>query len=184
MEGDVFLKGLRERNTKAYRVLYDEYHKALVLYAMKFVTREEVAGDIVQDFFVSLFEKELTFSTIQSFRSYMYTSIRNACLNHLTHLEVKDRYAETILNSPTDFEAELDWEEDEVYRQLFLAIEQLPPRCKAIFELHLEGKKNSEIAELYQISTETVKTQKKRAVKFLRNNMNISAFLFILPKLL
>lgn len=36
----------------------------------------------------------------------------------------------------------------------------------------MEGKKNEEIAAMLQLSVETVKTQKKRAMSYIRNNMD------------
>jgi len=69
--------------------------------------------------------------------------------------------------------------EQEIYRQVFAAIEELPPRCKKVFEMHLQGKKNSEIASLLNLSIETVKTQKKRAMRHLRKRMG-SLFVLML----
>jgi len=181
---DAFYRELGERRTEAYRILYENYYKSLVVYAMKFVSDEDVAGDIVQELFVSIWEKRLEFSSPLSFKSYLYTSVKNACLNHLNHKEVENRYAESVLGGPIDEATDFEIEEEEIYRQLLLTIEKLPPRCREIFEKHLEGKKNSEIAELYQISLETVKTQKKRAIKFIREQLTPSAFLFVLSELL
>ena len=48
--------------------------------------------------------------------------------------------------------------EEEIYRWLFKTIDELPPRCKKIFLLHLEGKKNEEIAAQLKITLLTVKT--------------------------
>ena len=59
---------------------------------------------------------------------------------------------------------EEDTNEEEVYRLLFRAIDKLPTRCREIFLLHMDGKKNEEIATALGISIETVKTQKKRAI--------------------
>ena len=56
-------------------------------------------------------------------------------------------------------------------RQLFKQIDLLPERCREIFLLHLEGYDNDAIAKKLSLSIETVKTQKKRAMKTLRNNL-------------
>ena len=50
-------------------------------------------------------------------------------------------------------------------------IDLLPERCREIFLLHLEGYDNDAIAKKLSLSIETVKTQKKRAMKTLRNNL-------------
>ena len=57
---------------------------------------------------------------------------------------------------------------EEMYRALHRAVDELPERCRQVFELHLQGKKNEEIAQMLELSVETVKTQKKKAMHFLR----------------
>ena len=72
---------------------------------------------------------------------------------------------------------EEDTNEEEVYRLLFKSIDQLPPRCREIFVLQMEGKKNEEIAQTLGLSIETVKTQKKRAVQAIKKRMGSLFFL-------
>ena len=60
---------------------------------------------------------------------------------------------------------------EEMYRELHRAVDELPDRCRAVFELHLQRKKNEEIAQLLKLSVETVKTQKKKAMHTLRERL-------------
>ena len=55
---------------------------------------------------------------------------------------------------------------------LFELIDKLPLRCREIFLLYMEGKRNEEIAGMLSLSVETVKTQKKRAMAFIRENLD------------
>ena len=71
---------------------------------------------------------------------------------------------------------EEDTNEEEVYRLLFRAIDKLPTRCREIFLLHMDGKKNEEIATALGISIETVKTQKKRAIQSIKEQMGTCYF--------
>ena len=61
--------------------------------------------------------------------------------------------------------------EEELYRLLFKTIDELPDKCRNIFLLHLEGKGNEEIALLLNLSILTVKTQKKRAMSYIRERL-------------
>ena len=79
---------------------------------------------------------------------------------------------------------EEDTNEEEVYRLLFRAIDKLPTRCREVFLLHMDGKKNEEIATLLGISIETVKTQKKRAIQFIKEQMGTCYFLLPLCDIL
>ena len=65
-------------------------------------------------------------------------------------------------------EGEYDLMQEEIYRELYLAVRELPEKCRGVFELHLEGKKNDEIAEILGISVLTVKSHKQNAIHFLK----------------
>lgn len=67
---------------------------------------------------------------------------------------------------------------------MYLAVRELPDRCREVFELHLKGKKNEEIAELLSLSIETVKTHKKNAVRFLKERMGNLFVLLVMFRVL
>ena len=56
------------------------------------------------------------------------------------------------------------------------AVDELPERCRQVFKLHLQGKKNEEISQMMELSVETVKTQKKKAMYFLRERLGKSYY--------
>lgn len=170
----VFLQKINERRIEAYKVLYDDYYPALVVYASAFVLSDEVAEDIVQELFVSMWEKQLTFTSFWAFKTYLYKFVKNASINHLKHQDVEGRYAEYIKGLSLEEElSESELNNEEEYRLLFRTIDELPPRCREIFLMSLEGKKNKEIAALLQISIDTVKTQKMRAMQRLKESAGV-----------
>ena len=61
---------------------------------------------------------------------------------------------------------------EEFYRRLFKVIDSMPPRQRAVFVAAMEGKSNKEIALELGVSVDTVKTQKKRGMKTLREEMS------------
>ena len=88
--------------------------------------------------------------------------------NVLRHKEVEQLYVQHLENSSHDPEPDEVFDVEEVHRMLLQAIDQLTPRQREIFLLRLSNKKNEEIAQMMDISVETVKTQVKRALKTLR----------------
>lgn len=58
--------------------------------------------------------------------------------------------------------------EEEVHRIVAQEIEKLPEEQRKVVYFHMEGKNNLEIAEIMQISVNTVKTHKARARKTLK----------------
>lgn len=150
--------------------LFSDYYGILVCYAQKYTKREDIAEDIVQDVFASLWEENRIFPSQANFRSFLYISIRNAAFDYLRHQNVESRYIEEALTA-NRFLSDDSFLKEEVFRLLFKQIDLLPERCREIFLLHLEGYDNDAIAKKLSLSIETVKTQKKRAMKTLRNNL-------------
>ena len=150
--------------------LFSDYYGILVCYAQKYTKREDIAEDIVQDVFASLWEENRIFPSQAKVRSFLYISIRNAAFDYLRHQNVESRYIEEALTA-NRFLSDDSSQKEEVFRLLFKQIDLLPERCREIFLLHLEGYDNDAIAKKLSLSIETVKTQKKRAMKTLRNNL-------------
>ena len=150
--------------------LFSDYYGILVCYAQKYTKREDIAEDIVQDVFASLWEENRIFPSQANFRSFLYISIRNAAFDYLRHQNVESRYIEEALTA-NRFLSDDSFQKEEVFRLLFKQIDLLPERCREIFLLHLEGYDNDAIAKKLSLSIETVKTQKKHAMKTLRNNL-------------
>lgn len=178
-ERNSFIEDLNKQKPTAYHQLYDEYYKVLVLYAINFLSSQQVAEDIVQELFATMWEKKMKFLSLPSFRTYLYNSVRNASLNYLKHQNVESLYFEHLSNTYREITEEEDTNEEEIYRLLFRIIDKLPTRCREVFLMHMDGKKNEEIATALEISIETVKTQKKRALQFIKEQMG--TYYFLLP---
>lgn len=155
---------------EVFEKLFNDYYGILVCYALKYVKRDDVAEDLVQDLFLSLWEKHLTFNSIPAFRSFLYTSIKNSALDYLKHEAVESQYVQDSLDKKIPLH-DSSVQKEEVYRLLFSQIDKLPERCREIFLLHLDGLSNEQIATKLSLSIETVKTQKKRAMKALKSNL-------------
>lgn len=151
------------------RQIFDTYYEALVKYANRFLLMRGECEDLVQDVFVGLWEKENTFPDTVSLKVYLYKTVRNKCYNVIKHKQVKNKYAENIVQSLEDDNLFLKQIlEEEIVRQLHQAIEILPDRKKQIIKLSLKGFKNAEIAERLKIKLQTVKTLKSQSYKILR----------------
>ena len=176
---DIFLQGINRQEVPAYRELYNDYYRSLVMYALHFVTRQDVAEDIVQELFVTMWNKQMVFLSYPSFKTYLYTSVRNAAFDYLKHQDIKQRYAEQWAALHEEERRATAAFDEEVYRQLYKAIDRLAPKCREIFLMAMDGKRNEEIAETLHIAIETVKTQKKRAIKQLREQTALSVWMLL-----
>lgn len=168
-----FLEQLHRKNAAAFKELFDTYYNALVQFACGYVGSQDASEDIVQDVFVDIWEKDYRYPSCQELRSFLYSATHHSCLNFLKRQEMQERHAPAILQAleaPDDIERKIM--KEELYRHLYDTIDSLPPKCRQIFLLHLEGKSNKEIAAKLNLTVLTVKTQKKRAMRFLHDKLD------------
>ncbi|WP_421920946.1 RNA polymerase sigma-70 factor [Marinifilum sp.] len=168
----ISIEKFRIGNQSAFRHLYDKYYEALLLFGQKYILNNEAVEDIVQDSFIIVWEKRTSFFQEASIKSFLYKAVRNSCLNYLDHQKVMRKHEtqskvdvlseEYFLNNVI---------EEEVNRIIAETVERLPESARFIYLLSLKGLKNAEIAEDLNISINTVKTQKQRANKYLKENL-------------
>lgn len=91
----------------------------------------------------------------------------------LRHRNVHRLYSQRIKESEDDFSEEAFAEgiEEELIRQLYIHMEEMPEKQRQIIELSIKGLKKEEIAQTMDVSINTVKTQKRRAFAYLRKSM-------------
>lgn len=157
-----------------FQQLYGKYYKAMMLYALRMVTDRDVAEDLVQNVFLRLWERRDTFMEESAVRSFLYLNLRHHVVDYVRHAKVEDKYkafvkGEYVMELPIGEEEERF--ANEIYVRLFEAINELPSRQRELFLLYMQGKKNAEIAQVMHITEETIRVQKKRAIKTLRKKM-------------
>ncbi len=170
-----FIKGLQQRDKEAFKQLFYTWHRPLCFFASRIICDPDVAEDLVQDIFVAFWKRDLAaFPNEQTIRTYLYNSVRNACLNHLRDAEIRERNNRQVAPaSEIDQDSFLFQQmEAEITAELFKAVDELPERCREIFCLaYLQDKEEKQIAQLLNVSVNTVKTQKQRAKAYLKGRL-------------
>ena len=180
-----FIRQINVKQVSAYREMFKRFYSYMVLYAMRRVQQREVAEDIVQEVFIAIWEGSKVFNSYRGFRAYLYDLVNNKCLDYLKHKAVEERYVVYMMENQQEGEdGEFGLMREEIYRELYIAVSELPERCREVFELHLKGKKNDEIAELLSLSVQTVKAHKRNAVCFLKERLGNVFFWVLLFKLI
>ncbi|MDR1224312.1 MAG: RNA polymerase sigma-70 factor [Tannerella sp.] len=153
---------------REFQELFDGFYVPLCVFAVKYVGDAELSADIVQDCFLKLWQLRSDFFYLHQVKSFLYTSIRNRCLNEIEHGRVVDEFAQKMLREEEEVFFYDHVIEEETCRILTDGISQLPKQMKSIMTLALEGLSNGEIAGELSVSTETVRSLKKIAYKKLR----------------
>lgn len=167
------IKGLRTGRESTYEQLFKEFYQPLSVFACNYLEDLEAGKEVVQELFVHLYEKRKTLVITSSLKSYLYQSVRNRCLNHIKHQQVKQAHQDHM---KTQFETADSLEdiirESELEHLIFKVVEQLPPQCRKIFTMsRVNGLSNGEIAEQLELSKRTVETQISNALKVLREKI-------------
>ena len=165
--------------------LFKEYFARLTVYAYPFVDSEEVAKDIVQEAFIVLMDRtDILARPEQVIKSFLYSTVKNQCLNYKRrqataekiHIELKGKE-----ESETDQLTDLI--RAEIIGVLHSELSTLPDKCQHVCKLiYFDGKKYEEVAKLLNISLNTVKSQRQRALRLLKSKLifYLVAFLKIL----
>lgn len=152
--------------------LYQTYYCQLTEVANRWVPEED-ARDMVQDVFLALLEKPELLHTLADVYAYVYTAVRNRCLDRLRHDAYRREYAnrawalivDTInLETPATL---LHYRETRL--RIIQAIDRLPRRSRQVFMLSREqGLKYHAIATTLGISVNTVENHMALALARLR----------------
>jgi len=171
---------------KGFEYFFKEYYSSLSLFAFRILNDKVAAEDVVSDCYIKLWERREVFDKPGSIKSYLYTAVKNACIDLLrSNKRIQENEHEfallTIQYEQSIFHKMI---EAEVMRILATEQAKLPVKTKRVFEMfYFENKSYREIAEELGISISTVKNQKIRAIKILRKQFPyIVLFLFLLEQ--
>ena len=117
--------------------------------------------------------------TPETFLPYAYRSIKNSCINYYKAKIVKEDFLTTLAE---DWKEQLNEEEDFIYqKEVQQALQKLPTKCREIFLLKcVTGLRYKEIAEVSNISINTVKYHIGEAFRIMREELKYLTFLFFL----
>ena len=155
-------------------MLFRREFKGLCFFAIRYVKDYETSREIVQDAFISLWEKRDIIDLSKPVKAYLSTSVRNKCLNHLRD----NRKFSNDLLSAEDLLSDYALEESdvlveaEIREKINEAITELPEKCREIFVLSRhENLKYQQIADQLKISVKTVETQMSKALQHMRHRL-------------
>lgn len=163
--------GITRGDEAAFTRLYELFYHKLTHFSYSLVRSRELAEEVVEDVFVKLWSDKALTAKIENLTVYLYVAVKNRSLNTLSSkakelvaapFDYLDNLPGAVLSaSPYDLMVSR-----EMMARVQQAVDQLPPRCKMIFRLIREdGLRYKEVAEILNISVNTIDVQMAIAVK-------------------
>lgn len=178
------VKKLKEGDSFAFEVLFYKYRNKVKGFAIRIVPPQIDPEEIVQEVFVRVWLKKEAVDPEKDFQSYLFSIAKHLVLDHLKSAVnrklyfVGDHFQQDLL-AVEGLESSLVEHAEEKLQQL---IKEIPERRREIFLLsRFEGLSYKQIAERLNISENTVDSQIRNALNFLRKEfrkMVILGFLF------
>lgn len=166
-----------------YELMFRQHYRFLCLVAFRIIRDQDAAEDVVQDFFLNLWQRRTTINGIDSFQAYATRAVKNGSINFLRKQQTLSDEQLGTLPDPSNplEEKELFVSKESMTAKVMEVVELLPTERKKIFLLHVMDKLSyAQIAEQNNISVNTVKTQMKRAYAFIRERVADDALGLIL----
>ena len=167
---------------KSMEVVFKTYHKRLCHFAWQMLGDRGMVDDVVQDAFVAYWnQRHVIYDNEVAIKNFLYAAVRHACMNLFRHAKIVRRYEEAHPDEAFEESKVMhNIIRAEVMDEVLKVMQTLPEGCKAVFRLgYLEGLSNPEVADQLNISVNTVKTQKQRAMTALRTKLNPEFFAVI-----
>ncbi|WP_421829244.1 RNA polymerase sigma-70 factor [Larkinella sp.] len=163
-----------ENPQKGCELLFRRYHQVLCSHAVRFVYSKETAEDLVSDVFCKFWKTKAYESVTDSYRYYLFRSVRNEAYNYL-RLEFKKledlETADAQESAPSQRPDQII-QFEEVFHRVEDLVESMPPQCRKVFLLsRFEGKKYQTIATELGLSIKTVEVHMVKALSIIRKGL-------------
>lgn len=163
----------------SFRVIFNDYFKPLCKLSLHYLEDKDEAKGVVQDAFVKLWEIRNELNADSNLRNFLFTLVKNDCLNILKRRQVLLKHHEKIkwMEMHYQYESLQRMGDDclefkELKEKIDLGIQNLPEHCRIVFEMsRFDDLKNREIADKLGVTQKTVEAHLTKALKILRNDL-------------
>ena len=176
------LNGLKQNQISAFNTIYQRYSKALYVYLLHKLKNADQCNDVLQDIFITIWEKRAQIEIDISIKAYLYQAARFKIID----IYRRDARYQHYLAELAEYIVDADTITDRIdHRQklaeIEMAVNNLPEKMREIFILsRFEHQTTRDIASKTNLSPQTVKNQISKALRILRvNYMSVEILLLI-----
>lgn len=167
---------LKATNHAAFAEIYKRYWKKLFVVAVNKIDDFSEAEDLVQQLFVTLWERRSALEIVSSLSSYLAVAVKYRVFKSIArasrsiHFSSEDAAGQTLEIADNSTQ---DWLEfQEVSARLNQLVISLPEKCRLVYQLTREqGYSQKQVAEALNISEKTVQAHMNRAYKTLKTGL-------------
>lgn len=174
-DGEMLVR-LKSGEVKAFDFFYKKYRSRIYANILKLTKSTEIAADILQEVFVSVWNNRETLDPGKPFDHYLYKIAQNKAYDFFRKVARDKKLTEKLIALSVGYEynpVEDDLHRKEDFEILANEINQLPPKCKEVFKLcKIDGKSYQEVADLLNISTATVNNHIVKATRILKKGLS------------
>lgn len=173
---------LQNSDEAAFTEIYNRYWDKLFSVAYHRIHDELEAEEIVQDIFVSLWNRREAIQLVHSLNTYLSVAVKYQVITRLAQARRKRKYEEQLrLSADETVETTMNWlNEKELKRQIAQCVTSLPEKCRLVFlmsrEQHLS---NADIAQELQVAEKTVEGHITKALQVLRTALKLVLLLVL-----
>lgn len=177
------MKEVKADNMFAFDALFKKYCKRVYKFGFSILKSSEESEDLMQDVFLNLWENRHKVEKNTSVKSYIFTITYNSAISIIRKKSRESQFFEYVKSLPeiTEEPVSVTLEYNNLTDKLDEIINALPQRQKEVYKLHrLEGYKYCEIAEILNISVNTIENHMSRALKTIREKLGQYSLISIL----
>ena len=169
------LQQMADDDKQVFAILYQRYWEPLFITAAKALGERDAAADVVQDVFLSLWNRRNELNIQGSLAAYLHSSIRYKCIHYIEKNITRRNYmvqlTEVIISGSTT-DAETNLKLKEMQRTINKTVAGMPFKMQEVFKLsRQEHLSHKEIAEYMNVSVETVKKHIHHALHLIRKDL-------------
>ncbi|MGN7723078.1 RNA polymerase sigma factor [Chitinophaga sp. 22620] len=178
------LSRIAQGDADAFRLLYDRYWKDLFTLAARMLRGEEEAADVLQDVFLSLWQRRAELDIQGSLAAYLHSSVRYKVRDYIAKNITRRDYLALLTDTAVNTlppSSQLRLELKEVQQAIQATVSKMPARMREAYLLrrgqHLSY---AEIAEKMGTSPETARKQVQQALLLIKNTLGYTGVAVIM----
>lgn len=176
-KSEIISSKISNRDINEFERMFHLHFSRLAKYAYKYVGTFADAQDLTQSVFLKIWELNGKWKPQGTVKSYLYTAVKNQCLNHIKHKKVVNKFQVEQYVVPKLSQIDMEWEQVDrgtrLNDSIKLALNKMPNKRREVFELsRSEGLTYSEIADVLGITKKTVENHMGNALKFLKEELS------------